>query len=156
MQRGDKSWSRLLLSKFTQAFLACHPSHRVVTREVHSIPHIDFEALDAGRTAQALHTPEMKRSFALADELTTELVNADAIVIATPMYNWSLPSSLKAWVDRIVNCRTFYQRTDTVAKIPVTFIVTSGQTRSRGFGAALSHTSLPPCVQEARTIWWKR
>ena len=98
----------------------------MVTREVHSIPHIDFEALEAGRTAQALHTPEMKLSFALADELTTELVNADAIVIATPMYNWSLPSSLKAWIDRIVNCRTFYQRTDTVAKIPVTFIVTSG------------------------------
>ncbi len=68
----------------------------------------------------------MTRSFALANELTDELVNADAIIISTPMYNWSLPSALKAWVDRVINCRTFYQRTDTIAKIPVTFIVVSG------------------------------
>jgi FMN-dependent NADH-azoreductase len=126
LQRGPKSWTRLLLSKFTQAFLASHPSHRVVTREVQSIPHLDFEALEAGRTDQKLHTPEQQRAFALANELTDELVNADAIIISTPMYNWSLPSALKAWVDRVVNCRTFYQRTDTTAKIPVTFIVVSG------------------------------
>ncbi len=98
----------------------------MVTREVQSIPHLDFEALEAGRTDQKLHTPEQQRAFALANELTDELVNADAIIISTPMYNWSLPSALKAWVDRVVNCRTFYQRTDTTAKIPVTFIVVSG------------------------------
>jgi hypothetical protein len=115
-----------MLSKFSEAFLATHPSHRVVTREVQSIPHLDYDALDAGRTDQKLHTPEQQRAFALANELTDELVNADAIIISTPMYNWSLPSALKAWVDRVVNCRTFYQRTDTVAKIPVTFIVISG------------------------------
>ena len=97
-----------------------------MTREVQSIPHLDFEAIEAGRTDQKLHTPEQKRAFALANELTDELVNADAVIISTPMYNWSLPSALKAWVDRVVNCRTFYQRTDTTAKIPVTFIVVSG------------------------------
>ncbi len=115
-----------MLSKFTEAFLKSHPSHRVVTREVQSIPHLDFEAIEAGRTDLKLHTPEMARAFALANELTDELVNADAVIVATPMYNWSLPSALKAWIDRVINCRTFYQRTDTVAKIPVTFIVISG------------------------------
>ena len=110
--------------------MASHPSHRVVTREVQSIPHLDYDAIEAGRTDQTLHTPEQQRAFALANELTDELVNADAIIISTPMYNWSLPSALKAWVDRVINCRTFYQRTDTVAKIPVTFIVISGMTVS--------------------------
>jgi hypothetical protein len=116
----------LLLSHFSRSFLASHPSHRIVTRDVQSIPHLDYDAIEAGRTDPKLHTPEQKHAFALADELTDELVNADAIIISTPMYNWSLPSALKAWIDRVVNCRTFYLRTDTVAKIPVTFIVVSG------------------------------
>lgn len=113
----------MLLSQFTRSFLASHPSHRIVTRDVQSIPHLDYDALEAGRTDPKLHSPEQKRAFALADELTDELVNADAIIISTPMYNWSLPSALKAWIDRVVNCRTFYLRTDTVAKIPVTLLL---------------------------------
>ena len=141
-QRGPKSWTRLMLSKFSEAFLATHPSHRVVTREVQSIPHLDYDAIEAGRTDQTLHTPEQQRAFALANELTDELVNADAIIISTPMYNWSLPSALKAWIDRVINCRTFYQRTDTVAKIPVTFIVISGATAVQPTTGTLSHFSV--------------
>lgn len=54
----------------------------------------------------AEHSAAEAEAWKLADELTTEICNASAIAIATPLFNWGPPSALKAYIDRIVNVRT--------------------------------------------------
>ncbi|XWN30052.1 MAG: NAD(P)H-dependent oxidoreductase [Devosia sp.] len=48
------------------------------------------------------HTPQMQSALALSDALVAEVLAADEIVIATPVYNYNVPSVLKAWIDHIV------------------------------------------------------
>jgi FMN-dependent NADH-azoreductase len=48
------------------------------------------------------HSPEMKEARRLSDELVNELLAADHVVIATPVYNYNVPAALKAWIDHIV------------------------------------------------------
>ena len=59
--------------------------------------------------AQAEHrTPEQAKAIALSDALIDELFAADTIVIAVPMHNFTLPSTLKAWIDHVARAgRTF-------------------------------------------------
>ena len=78
------------------------------------------------------HDEKMKQDFALANLLTDEIDGAAALVIATPMYNWGPPSSLKAWIDRIINVRTWHQPTVDISNLPVTVIVTSAGLYSVG------------------------
>jgi len=81
-------------------FKAKHPEVSVKNRSTGDIPHLDFAAQSAGRTPLDKQTDADKQAFALANELTEEVLNASALVVATPMYNWGPPSSLKAWMDR--------------------------------------------------------
>ena len=106
----------------------------MITRDVNDIPHLSQAAVDAGRTPVESHTPELREAFALADGLTTEICDASHVVIASPMYNWGPPSALKAYIDRIINTRTFYLKTSTLAGIPLTFLVVSGGPYSEDAG----------------------
>lgn len=65
-----------------------------------SIPHVDREFSLASRAN--LRPPSVAGSLELSDELISELVASDAIVLATPMHNLAIPSSLKAWIDHVV------------------------------------------------------
>ncbi len=56
-------------------------------------------ALD--RLHEGARTPEQADAWKVVEPLLEEVVNADVIVLATPMYNYSIPSSLKAWLDQI-------------------------------------------------------
>lgn len=114
------------MEEFTEAWTAKHPGVSVVDRQTASIPHLDDNAVTAGRTPIAQQTYKLREAFQLANELTDEVVQASHIVIATPMYNWGPPSSLKAWIDRIINTRTFYTKSDAVKDIPITFLIASG------------------------------
>lgn len=53
-------------------------------------------------TPPAQHSPESAAAIKVSDELVAELQAADHLVIATPMYNFSIPAVLKAWIDHIV------------------------------------------------------
>ena len=88
----------------------------------------------------------MQKDFALADQLTDELDGAAALVIATPMYNWGPPSSLKAWIDRIINVRTWYQPSVNLENLPVTVVVSSGGLYSEGEN--IEHDHLRPLLRE--------
>ena len=94
-------------------------------------------------------TDAEKQAFALANELTEEVLNASALVVATPMYNWGPPSSLKAWMDRIINVKTFYQQTGALADLPATFIIASGGLYSEGEN--MKHDFLRPLLDECFT-----
>jgi FMN-dependent NADH-azoreductase len=91
-------------------FLARHPHSSLVERALapDSMPHLDAETLAAMATPDAQRTERQKQLAALSDTLVAELEAADTIVLAVPMYNFSIPSTLKAWVDHIARAgRTF-------------------------------------------------
>ena len=82
----------------------------VTTRDLtpETMPHLDGEALAALMAPAAERSPRQRDLVAFADALIAELESADTIVLAVPMYNFSIPSTLKAWIDHIARAgRTF-------------------------------------------------
>lgn len=147
--RGELSWSNKLLGEFETQYKAQHPNQTLKSRFTADIPHLDFAAQNAGRTPLDRQTDSDKRAFELANTLTEELIDAAALVIATPMYNWGPPSSLKAWIDRIINIKTFYQQTGALSDLPVTVIIASGGLYSEGEN--MKHDFLRPLLDECFT-----
>ncbi|GAA2122365.1 FMN-dependent NADH-azoreductase [Glycomyces algeriensis] len=62
---------------------------------------LEHQITDPGRYAEAVRTPEQAKAWALVKPLLDELVAADAVLIAAPMYNFSVPAVLKAWIDQV-------------------------------------------------------
>jgi FMN-dependent NADH-azoreductase len=90
------------------------PAATVVTRMLGdgTIPHIDgpyATALGASHTSFVELFPE--GSMVLSEDLIQELESADAVVISTPMHNFTVPSNLKAWIDHIVRVRRTFDIT---------------------------------------------
>ncbi|WP_312010383.1 FMN-dependent NADH-azoreductase [Bradyrhizobium cenepequi] len=86
----------------------------LVNREIGggAIPHIDesyANALGATQRSPAETSPE--GSMPLSEQLIQELENSDAVAIATPMHNFTVPSTLKAWIDHIVRVRRTFTMT---------------------------------------------
>lgn len=101
---GEASTSRELTKAFRDAWLQEHPEGTVVYRDLAAdpIPHIDAATYTAGAVDPAQHTPEQAAGFAQRIKLIEELESADAVVIGAPMYNFTIPSSLKAWLDQVI------------------------------------------------------
>ena len=107
---GDGSQSRLIASEFIDRWRQSHPGTTVVERELtaDSIPHLSLAAFAASMTAADTRSTAERQAAALADALIEEVEAADVIVLAAPMYNFSIPSTLKAWIDHITRAgRTF-------------------------------------------------
>ncbi len=115
-----------ILKDFTEKFVAVYPEVPILDRDANTVPHLTQLEMNTGRVAVEKHTAEQVEAFRLADAVTDELHNACAIVIATPMHNWGMPSALKAWIDRIINTRNFYTKKETLHNVPITIIVASG------------------------------
>ncbi len=75
----------------------------VVTRSLSHdrVPHIDADWINAHSTAEDQRDEGQRNKVAYSRELINEVQNADALVIGAPMYNFSVPSVLKAWFDHI-------------------------------------------------------
>ncbi len=101
--RVDGSHSRDIADFFVEHWLNANLEGRVVTRDLveEPIPHISEETITGYYTPKEQHTPELKAATALSDKLITELKEADIVLIDTPMYNFSVPSALKAWIDQV-------------------------------------------------------
>ena len=87
-----------------------HPDAAVVTRELtpQSMPHLDLATLSALMTPEDARSDRQSELVAFSDALIEEVEAADTIVLAVPMYNFSIPSVLKAWLDHIIRAgRTF-------------------------------------------------
>lgn len=108
--RGAASGSRAASGMLAARLSVSHPKAKFVRRDlaIETLPHLDAGSLDiiAARepAAGCLPTP----LSALSDTLTDELLASDCLVIATPMWNFGIPSALKAWIDLVVRPgRTF-------------------------------------------------
>ncbi len=102
--RGDHSISRSMTRRFVANWWAAHPGGEVVDRDLMEtdLPFVTAPWLQAYFTPAEQHSPDMKKALRLSDELVGEILAADAIVIATPVYNYNVPAVLKAWVDHVV------------------------------------------------------
>lgn len=102
--RGAYSVSRTMTRRFVADWQAAHPGGAVVERDLMTtdLPFVTAPWLQAYFTPAEQHSPEMKEALALSDALVAEILAADHIVIATPVYNYNVPAALKAWVDHIV------------------------------------------------------
>lgn len=102
--RTEGSRTRKLSAYYADAWRVANPGGSVTYRDLaaDSVPHLDIDAFTANFLAASDRTPSQAAARSYAETLTSELLAADAIVIGLPLYNFSVPSSFKAWVDRIV------------------------------------------------------
>ncbi len=101
--RHEGSVSRAAAARFVAALKAASPDLRVIERDVAARPPapVTGEWTAALYTPAADRTPAQRAVLAESDALLAELKAADAVVLAAPMYNFGVPSTLKAWVDAI-------------------------------------------------------
>ncbi|MCX4462361.1 NAD(P)H-dependent oxidoreductase (plasmid) [Streptomyces sp. NBC_01340] len=101
---GEASSSRSVADAFRKAWQEQHPQGTVIYRDLAAspVPHITADAWSAGYAAPCEHTPGQSAAFAARVELIEELEQADAVLIGAPMYNYSIPSTLKAWLDNVL------------------------------------------------------
>ncbi|MHC2003003.1 FMN-dependent NADH-azoreductase [Methylobacterium sp. CM6241] len=102
--RGDHSISRNLTRRFVSEWRSAHPDGKVVERDLMrtDLPFVTAPWLQAYFTPSERHSAEMREVLRLSDKLVSEVLATDHLVIATPVYNYNVPASLKAWVDHIV------------------------------------------------------
>lgn len=112
---GDHSQSTALAQQFAASWQQKHPEGEVVVRDLiaEPIPHLDANNVMAFATAEEERTPEQQALVSKSDELIQELSEADAVVIGVPMYNFSVPTQLKAYFDQLARAGVTFQYTET-------------------------------------------
>ncbi len=102
--RHDGSHSRQLGDMVESAWRARHAGGRVLLRDLAAepLPHIAAATITGYYTPPNQLTPDLRAATALSDRLIAELQSAHTLLITSPMYNFSVPSALKAWVDQVV------------------------------------------------------
>ncbi|HSI38801.1 MAG TPA: FMN-dependent NADH-azoreductase [Methylotenera sp.] len=107
---GDHSVSRKLTAKVLAELKANHPDTKIVTRDLGTspLPHLSGITVGAFFTPPDQRNEVLNEALKLSEEAIDELFAADVIVIGAPMWNFGIPSSLKAWIDHIARGgRTF-------------------------------------------------
>lgn len=101
--KGAASDSTKLGNEILKNILQEHPESTVRTIDLtkESIPHIEAIHMLSFATATEEKTPELLEAGKYSDKAIEELVEADIIVISSPVFNFGIPSVLKAWVDHI-------------------------------------------------------
>jgi len=100
----DRSISRKLSAKFVETWLSERPGDKVIRRDIGQTPpgFISGDWIAACFTPEEQRSDEMNEVLKESDELIGELEAADFVVLGTPMYNYGMPASLKAWVDCVI------------------------------------------------------
>lgn len=112
---GDNSVSRQLAGELIERLQAAAGTLELVHRDFSQepIPHLDGERFGALFTPVEARSPAQAEAVAFADTLIDELMTADTLVITLPMYNFSIPSMLKAWIDHVARAGVTFKYTDT-------------------------------------------
>ena len=110
--RDGDSVSRSLGGKLVEG-LAAKQGASVVTRDLsqNDLPFIDAERFAANLAPYADRSPEQHELAKVADELIEELKAADTLVFSIPVYNFSVPATVKAWADLVARAGTTFQYT---------------------------------------------
>lgn len=138
--RGERSHSRRLTRAFIAELRAAQPNAAVVYHDLghQPVPHVDEAWIAAAYSEPATHSPELQNAIALSDELVDEVLAADILVIGAPMHNFSIPSTLKAYIDQIVRIgRTFTKEYQGLATGKKVFVLTARGAGGYGPGEAM-------------------
>jgi FMN-dependent NADH-azoreductase len=108
--RGDYSISRQLSAAAVAAWKDKHPGGKVIVRDLTKtkMTFVDLDWIMGAFSPPDQVTDGHKNALAISDTLIAELLEADEIVMGTPMYNFTIPAVVKAWIDHVVRAgKTF-------------------------------------------------
>ena len=101
-------------SRLASAFVArAFPAAKLIVRDLarDPVPHLDAARFSAFTAKPEGRTPEQQAVVAYSDALIDELRRADVVVLGLPMYNFGVPSQLKAWIDHIARAGETFRYT---------------------------------------------
>lgn len=107
--------SSRLAEEFVAAWQARNPDGRVIVRDLAAdpVPHLDGASFLAFLAKPEERTAEQQAAVAHSDALIAELKSADIVVLGLPLYNFGIPSTLKAYFDRIARAGVTFKYTET-------------------------------------------
>jgi FMN-dependent NADH-azoreductase len=111
----DNGQSSQLANQFVAAFRTRYPDAKIVVRNVAAaepVPHLNAERFGAFITKAEERSAEQHAVVAYSDKLIDELKKADVIVLGLPMYNFGVPSQLKAYFDHVARAGVTFKYTD--------------------------------------------
>jgi FMN-dependent NADH-azoreductase len=111
----DSGQSSQLANQFVAAFQTRHPEANIVVRNVaaaESVPHLNAERFGAFITQPENRSVAQHAVVAYSDSLIDELKRADVIVLGLPMYNFGVPSQLKAYFDHVARAGVTFKYTE--------------------------------------------
>jgi FMN-dependent NADH-azoreductase len=145
--RGEASVSLKLGNAIIEKIKSKNPDSTVKARDLTKtvFPHLEEAHIQSFFTKPENRTPEQQLAVAHSDEAIDELFDADAIVIGVPMYNFSIPSTLKTWIDHIARVgKTFTVNENGLVGLiqgkKVYLAIASGNVYTSGPYVAYDHT----------------
>ncbi|HSC66685.1 MAG TPA: NAD(P)H-dependent oxidoreductase [Cellvibrio sp.] len=130
---GDNGNSSALTQEFVQRWKTQNPNGEVIIRDFakEDVPHLDATRIQALFSPAEGRTQAQQAVLDYSDKIIAEIQAADAIVIGVPMYNFGIPSTLKAYFDHIARAGVTFKYTETgpaglLADKPVYIIATRG------------------------------
>jgi FMN-dependent NADH-azoreductase len=101
---GSYSVSRSVADEFIQSWKTANPAGTIIEKDLvaYPVPHLDGEAIHANYTPADQQSPGMQKKHQYRLDLINEITGVDEILVSTPLWNWSVPSVLKAYIDQIV------------------------------------------------------
>jgi len=112
---SDNSVSRQLTRTIVAEWQAQHPGSTVdyLDLAAEAPSHLSAESLGFRLPATATLTDGQRRENAVSEALVSQFLAADVIVVGAPLYNFSIPSQLKAWIDRVAQVGRTFKYTET-------------------------------------------
>jgi FMN-dependent NADH-azoreductase len=112
---GAQGQSSQLAERFVADWRKSNPGGRVIVRDLAEdpAPHLTAERFQAFSTAPENRTPQQREAVAYSDALIDELRSADTVVFAVPMYNFSVPSTLRAYFDHVARAGVTFRYSST-------------------------------------------
>jgi FMN-dependent NADH-azoreductase len=110
--RSDASHSRRIGDRIERALAPRH----VVRRDLAAapVPHLDADAITGFFSPADALTPALREATALSDTIIAEVEAADTLLVTIPMFNFGVPSVLKAWIDQLVRVNRSFSYDGTV------------------------------------------
>ncbi|WP_017938843.1 FMN-dependent NADH-azoreductase [Zestomonas thermotolerans] len=112
--RQEGSVSRQLTEDFLAKWRATHPADSITIRDLAKspVPHLDETLLGGWMKPAEQQSAAEQAALARSNELIQELLDADVLVLAAPMYNFAIPSTLKAWLDHVLRAGVTFKYTE--------------------------------------------
>ncbi|MFE4516397.1 FMN-dependent NADH-azoreductase [Kitasatospora sp. NPDC056783] len=131
---ADGSVSREVTAAFRAAWQAEHPEGTVIYRDLAAdpLPHLDVHGISAGFAPAEARSAEQTAAFAPREQVMAELEQADAVLIGSPMYNFTIPSTLKTWLDHVILVGRTAGEAPSAKGTPVTVVASRGGSYAPG------------------------